>query len=327
MLRVSVVIPCRRVTGELRQSLRAVLALSPPVLEVLVFPDAPVGETWSRTRFLPTGAIGPAMKRDLALRHAQGELLAFLDDDAYPAPHWLRSALRHFSDPSVAAVGGPAVTAPDDGLWAHVSGGVFTSWLGSGPARSRHWPVGGVRLVDDWPSVNLVVRRDVFIAVGGFGTAFWPGEDTKLCLKIQRAGKRILYDPEAIVYHHRATTPLKHLRQVARYGLHRGFFAKWYPATSRRVSYILPSGIVLGLLAAFALGTFSPAARAPLLVLAGIFGAMLVGASLIEAARARRLLLILLMPPLLLATHVTYGASFLRGLRAPSLRPYQRGGR
>ena len=47
----------------------------------------------------------------------------------------------------------------------------------------------GVKALDD---VNLVVKREVFEAVGGYDSHYWPGEDTKLCLDItHKAGKKI----------------------------------------------------------------------------------------------------------------------------------------
>jgi glycosyltransferase involved in cell wall biosynthesis len=63
---------------------------------------------------IPTGPLKPSDKRDIALKHAKGQILAFLDDDAYPVKEWLKAALVNFSDPEVAAVGGPAVTPLND---------------------------------------------------------------------------------------------------------------------------------------------------------------------------------------------------------------------
>ena len=54
-------------------------------------------------------------------------------------------------------------------------------------------------------------------------------------------GKRIIYDPEVRVHHHRRDIFGPHLRQVKSYALHRGFFARKFPATSLRFSYFVPS--------------------------------------------------------------------------------------
>ena len=324
MVTVSVIIPVRTITRELRQAVPRLLMLKPAAHELIVVPDkAPIEQ-------LPDQVIvcfqpgGPAAKRDFAARLATGTVLAFLDDDAYPHSDWLAKALPHFADASLAAVGGPAITPPGEGVWAAVSGAVFTSWLGSGPTRMRYWPTGRVRDVDDWPSVNLLVRKNVFQNIGGFDTTFWPGEDTKLCLDIVTAGHRIVYDPAAVVYHHRATTFRKHVRQVARYGLHRGHFVRKFPATSRRLSYFLPSLTLAGVVAITALALAMPASRA----VVGATGAAVVLVitmfALIEAWRSRRALVVLLYPWLLLVTHLTYSTMFIRGWLSPTLSRYGR---
>lgn len=321
---VSVIIPSRSVTPELREALPLLARLQPAPREILVLPDQGTTEVFPVTRFIPTVIANPCAKRNRALAEARGEILAFLDDDAFPSPGWLARALEHFCDPAVVAVGGPGVTPLRDPLWAKISGAVLTSWLGSGPARCRYWPVGRPRTVDDLHSVNLLVRRHAMEAVGGFDVTYWPGEDTKLCLDLVRAGGQVVYDPGVIVYHHRATTPMRHLRQVGRYGLHRGHFARVLPETSRRLAYFLPTLAILALAALVVLSWVAPATR-PLLggVLAGALMVVAV-AGVIEAARIREWRVALFFPALLLVTHLVYGLAVIRGFFSPQLKHYQR---
>ncbi|MBQ5511265.1 MAG: hypothetical protein IIT94_09040, partial [Prevotella sp.] len=76
------------------------------------------------------------------------------------------------------------------------------------------------------------------------------GEDTLLCEDIVYGqGKRLVYDPWAIVYHHRRRLFGPHLRQLGRYAFHRGYFVKKSPKTSFKLSYFVPSLFVLGLVA------------------------------------------------------------------------------
>lgn len=321
---VSVIIPVRTLTPELRKAVQHLKKLDPPAHQILVFPDELPHEKLPGITVIPTGPITPPEKRDLSLQHASGDLLAFIDDDAYPAPTWLAAALPHFTDETVAAVGGPAITPPADSWQAQVSGATLTSWLGSGPVRQRYWPTGKVRTVDDWPSVNLIVRKKTFAAIGGFKTKSWPGDDTALCLEIIRRGQKIIYDPRVLVYHHRATTLLRHLRQVARYGLHRGYFVHAYPATSRRPSYFLPSIFTLIIITALLTAIFLPVTRPTITYVAALVAIAAMGAGIIEAFRVDKPYLIFLVPPLLIVTHLVYGLSFLRGLLSPQLKRYQR---
>ena len=41
-----------------------------------------------------------------------------------------------------------------------------------------------MKFVSDYPTVNLFVRKKIFLKVGGFVEDFWPGEDTKFCLDL-----------------------------------------------------------------------------------------------------------------------------------------------
>ncbi len=285
-------------------------------VEFIVFPDtAPTRPLPPSVKCVPTGPVGPAEKRDLSLQHAQGEIIAFLDDDTYPVPAWLNAALKHFDRPEVAAVGGPAVTPPQDDIWQQASGAVYESMMGGGPHNIRYVPR-PAREVDDFPSCNLLIRKSVFAQLGGFQNMYWPGEDTILCLKITKElGLKIIYDPGVLVYHHRRRLFLPHLKQVANYALHRGFFAKKFPETSRRLSYFLPS-ILLGW---WVLGGIASLMLPAFLTLYKLSWLMYGSAVLLDSIRTKARYFPLTAPAIVL-THITYGAFLLKGLLASDLR-------
>lgn len=321
---VSVIIPSRTITPELREAIPRLLAIKPSAKEILIVVDKQSSEDFPLPIRVIEQAGGPALKRDVAAQQARGKILAFLDDDAYPSREWLRHAIRHFADPRIAAVGGPAITPSHDALWAQVSGSFFTSWLGSGPAQMRYLPHGEACEIDDWPSVNLLVRKDIFNDIGGFNSKYWPGEDTKLCLEIAKHGKKIVYEPKAVCYHHRSTTLRNHLRQVARYGLHRGHFARMFPDTSWRISYFLPTIALLIALFAAALAIKMPSLRfiIGILLVAAIATAIVSG--FVEAIRVKKWYIALLYPLVFFLSHTTYGIMFVRGLSSPTLEQYSR---
>ena len=283
-------------------------------------PDDHPGQGWkaqedSRIKVIPTGAVSPAVKRDLAIKTARGEILAFLDDDAYPLKDWLAQALKNFADEDVAAVGGPAVTPAQDSLMRKASGFVYSSPLVSGKFVYRYVP-GKRREVDDYPSCNFLVRKDVMSRLGGFNTEFWPGEDTKLCLDItKKLGLKIIYDPRVMVYHHRRPLFLGHLKQIANYALHRGYFVKVFPETSRRPSYFVPTVfllcVVFGAVLSFFVNALRPVYLSALSLYLGIV--MIYGFS-----KGLRFVLPVFLG--VIATHFTYGFYFLKGLLAQKLK-------
>jgi len=202
-----------------------------------------------KLNIIPTGKKSPAVKRDLAAFTGPSdndcEILAFIDDDAYPAADWLSNANNILQNSAIHGIGGPAVTPDDDSFLAKASGIVFESFFGGGTCRYRYRPTGSQKKIDDFPSVNLLIRRDAFLASGGFDSNFWPGEDTKFCLDFTKAGYSLLYSPDVSVMHHRRKLFIPHLRQIAGYGLHRGYFVRKFPRTSCRAGYFLPSVLVL----------------------------------------------------------------------------------
>ncbi len=242
MPKFSIIIPVKSINDYVRETVPYIQALTVHEWELFIIPNNVEKSEWindERISIIESGRVGPADKRDLGAQKASGDVLVFLDDDSYPEPNILEVASEYFNDPNIIAVGGPAVTPPTDSFWQRVSGAVFLSKY-TGGSPERYVSAGQPREIDDWPSVNLMVRKKQFIIVGGFDCKYWPGEDTKLCLKLKETGRKLIYVPTMIVWHHRRAGLKQHLKQVGAYGYHRGFFAKKYPQTSFRFKYFIP---------------------------------------------------------------------------------------
>jgi len=308
--KVSIIIPLYVLEERFFRDLKKFRKLDYPSYEIVVVSDESVDLRGFGARLLLTGKkrTGPAEKRDIALKQARGSICAFIDDDAYPHPGWLKKAVGHFSKKDIVAVGGPGVTPPEDSYWERVSGLVYESILCSGGAQYRFLPLPG-RFVKDYPAYNLIVRKSVLKKVGGYGNSFYGGEDTFLCMKLIKHGK-IYYDPEVLVYHHRRELFPGLMKQIANIGKHRGYFARVYPETSRRPMYFMPS------LAAFGfMGLLIPAVIAPRLVV--VFGLVLVACIVLVFLtvdyrygwRAR-----FWASVGVIMVHLVYGFNFLKGI-------------
>jgi glucosyl-dolichyl phosphate glucuronosyltransferase len=149
----------------------------------------------------------PALNAGLAI--ARGDILALTDDDVLVSDDWIPTVRCIFADPSVALVGGrvdPLWERPAP-RWLRVDEGGRYGTMAS-PLALLHYgeaqPLGARTAV----GANMIVRRSVHDAVGGFaphlgrrrGTLLC-GEDHEFCEKVAAAGYRCEYRPELKVQH------------------------------------------------------------------------------------------------------------------------------
>ncbi|MEI8157847.1 MAG: tetratricopeptide repeat protein [Burkholderiales bacterium] len=136
---------------------------------------------------------------------ASGRHILFLNSDATLHPHALhKAAVRLDSDPRIGAVGGRIVladgTLQEAGCIAYAGG----STAGYGRGQDPNLPeFNFVRAVDFCSGAFLMVRRSLWLDLGGFNLAFAPAyyEDSDFCMRIQDAGYSVIYDPGVWVSH------------------------------------------------------------------------------------------------------------------------------
>jgi len=147
----------------------------------------------------PTPGLSAA--RNCGIRHATGDIIVFIDDDATAGPDYLASLVRNYEDEMVIGVVGrilPTRTPgyPEELYWV----GGFT-YKGFPEERCEVRNVHGC---------NMSFRREVFERVGLFdvnlgrvGRELMTAEETEFSIRVMCAfpGSRIMYDPEAVVSH------------------------------------------------------------------------------------------------------------------------------
>lgn len=159
-----------------------------------------------------------AMNNAAAARSAAPALLFLNDDTTVIEPGWLEAMVEHAARPEVGAVG--ARLLYPDGRIQHagvvigifgVCGHVFKGFPGN---RATYQGLGEtVRNVSAVTGACLMVRAEVFREAGGFEEERFPVayNDIDLCLRILRRGRRVVYTPHALLYHHEAySKPWRH---------------------------------------------------------------------------------------------------------------------
>ena len=155
---------------------------------------------------LNEGTQGLSETRNVGVRAASGEIVAFIDDDAVAEKDWLHYLTKPFEDQKVVAVGGRAVP-----LWLN---GGRPSWF----PEELDWivgctykglPINGNR-IRNVAGCNMAFRKEVFEQVASFrsdigGLKETPrgGEEAELCLRISRDMHEalIIYQGQAAIHH------------------------------------------------------------------------------------------------------------------------------
>ncbi|MGQ9544035.1 MAG: glycosyltransferase [Candidatus Bathyarchaeia archaeon] len=305
---VSIIIPCKEIDAYTKQCVDYCRKLDYDDFEIILLPDY-ASEKIEGVRVISTGCVSPGRKRNMGVTNANGDFYAFIDSDAYPRRDWLSNAVKYFKDSQVAAVGGPGLTPKEDGTMQRASGYVLSSFMVGG--ISNRYKAKKSFESDDIHSCNFIARKTILEEVGGWNEKYWPGEDTLICLAIKKLGKRLVEASDIVVYHHRKPLFKEYLRQVSRFGVHRGFFAKRFRGNSFKLTYFMPSLLVLSLFIDVLAGFIDSFFMGVLLMAVVIYFILCLIATLLEVKQARLVPLVWLG---IIATHVVYGLSFLFGL-------------
>ena len=172
--------------------------------------------------------LGFAKACNQGARAARGRHLLFLNNDTVPLAGWLEPMVEELDGhPEVEIVGSKLLY--EDGSVQHA--GVAFSRVGFGPyhiyrgSPGDSWVVNQRREYQCVTAACMLIRRETFIAVGGFDEGYVNGfEDVDLCLKVGARGGRIVYQPRSSLYHLESKTPGRHTHELEN---GRRLFARW----------------------------------------------------------------------------------------------------
>ena len=228
---VSVVVCTHNGQRTLDECLARVTGLCYPDYEVIVVNDgsseacAAIAHLHDVT-LIETEHCGLGHARNRGIAAAQGEIVAFLDDDAYPDSDWLHYIAAQLRANGHAGVGGPNIPPEDDGFVAEC--------VAAAPGGPIHVLVSD-REAEHVPGCNMAFRKDVLEEVGGFDGRFEvAGDDVDLCWQLQKAGRTLGFSAGAVVMHRRRDSIRRYLRQQYGYGKAEALLERKWPTHYNR---------------------------------------------------------------------------------------------
>ncbi|MCX7001034.1 MAG: glycosyltransferase [Candidatus Sumerlaeota bacterium] len=251
---ISIIIPAYNCEETIVRCVASILHLTWGNKEIIIIDDGSTDATpdilkgyGGDIRIIRTPNAGPSRARNIGVREATGEFIAFTDSDCIVAEDWLDELFKGFVSEKTAGVGGDQQSPADDtpfGKNIHAfmkSVGFVADYLKIQDRliRTRHNP-----------TCNVMYRREVLLEAGLFDEALWPGEDVDIDLKITRLGYELYYNPGAVVWHYRAKDAGAFSRMMRRYGWAQAYLVRKY-GLFRLIHYVpfFTAALVGGLIA------------------------------------------------------------------------------
>jgi O-antigen biosynthesis protein len=239
--RVSVVVCSHNGGATIAHCLAGIAELDYPDYETIVVDDGSTDGTAEiaarfAVRLIRTENSGLAAARNTGLAAATGDIVAYVDDDARPDPHWLRYVAAALMTSGYAAVGGPNIAPRGDGLVAEAV------------ARSPGGPVHVLlsdREAEHIPGCNMAFWTERLREIGGFDPQFRvAGDDVDICWQIHERGWRIGFHAGAVVWHRRRGSVRAFWRQQRGYGRAEALLERKWPDKYNGAGHLTWSGRV-----------------------------------------------------------------------------------
>lgn len=225
--RISVVVCTHNGAATLSQCLASLVAMRYPDFEILLIDDgsrhhiAEIAKSHPQVRYQFQEHAGLSVARNLGAQLATGSIIAYTDDDCIAPPDWLLHLSHAFADESVAAAGGPNIPPPPRNRIEKI--------VAAAPGAPAHVLLNDTE-AEHLPGCNLAIRKDALELIGGFRAEFkTAGDDVDICWRLRETGRRLLFVPGAMVWHHRRFTIRAYLTQQFGYGCAEALLMKTHP--------------------------------------------------------------------------------------------------
>jgi glycosyltransferase involved in cell wall biosynthesis len=240
---ISVVVCSYNGSRTIRDTCEGLLDLEYPNYEVIVVDDGSTDRLAEIVKEYPFHLIrtenrGLSNARNTGMEAASGEIVAYIDDDAYPDPHWLHYLAMTYMTTDHVAVGGPNIPPPGDGPLADC--------VANAPGGPVHVLVSDTE-AEHIPGCNMSIRKAALEAIGGFDPRFRAaGDDVDVCWRLMQCGGTIGFSPSAVVWHHRRNSIRMYWKQQQGYGKAEALLEEKWPEKYNSAGHVAWAGRLYG---------------------------------------------------------------------------------
>jgi GT2 family glycosyltransferase len=242
--RMSVIVCTYNGARTIRDCFEGLRRLDYPGFEVIVVNDGSSDATLAIAqeygfRVISGRNHGLSHARNAGLHAASGDIVAYIDDDAYPDPDWLRYLAAGFLESTHVGIGGPNLPPPGDGLVAES--------VANAPGGPIHVLLSD-REAEHIPGCNMAFRRKALLAIGGFDPQFrTAGDDVDICWRLREQGGTLGFHPGAVVWHHRRNSVRTYWKQQVGYGRAEALLEQKWPEKYNSAGHVSWAGRLYGL--------------------------------------------------------------------------------
>lgn len=315
-LPISVIIPAHNAAETIRACIEALQhqTASPSEYEIIVVDDGSKDRTREIVEeynvcLLEQSNGGPAAARNLGVRHARGQLVLFTDADCEPATDWIEQMTVPFACSGVVGAKGVYRTRQREVIARFVQ-------LEYEEKYEKMREEENIDFVDTY---SAAYRKDVFSKYGSFDASFprASGEDIEFSYRLSRMGCKLVFAPQAGVYHRHPDSLTAYVRRKYHVGYWRVLMYLRHPQKligdshtpqMLKVQMVLAPVVAMASVAALFRKRFRPAAIR--LVILFIFSTL----SFCRQAICKDRLVTLVSPMLLLIRGIALALGFAIGL-------------
>jgi glycosyltransferase involved in cell wall biosynthesis/GT2 family glycosyltransferase len=161
--------------------------------------------------------VNLSVSRNIGIRHAAGDVVAFMDDDAIPDARWLKALSTAYQDPQVAAAGGWIFDNTGYSFQAKytVCDRAGDALQLTGPNPTPWFNAPGLPQYCSLTGTNSSFRRTFLHEIGGFDEEYaYFLDETDVCLRLIDRGHRIVFVDNAFIYHKFAPSHLRNVNRI-----------------------------------------------------------------------------------------------------------------